>query len=398
MKRYLIAIPIVLIIAVTMIWSSCGGGQIEVSAESSETPVVPKPPVLEVFVENSGSMDGYMCNGSQLKDAVYDYVSDLNRSTDTTRLYYINSQIIPYKNTLKTYIKDLTPENFHQAGGNLSSTDLGSLIGKVLGRVNNQTVCMFVSDCILDLPSKDAQKFLTNCEITIKDDVINTLKRVPDLGVEILKLNSDFEGKYFYPTGEVEMLSGVKRPYYIWIFGNKYQIALLNKKVPLSRLAKYNLSGIVSFNGEARIPYEIKNSGMTGSVINNKNGIYEAVIRADFSGTLQPDGNVQEATNYSFHTQGIKVAGVYPISDKNSPFTHFVRISIPQDARVVEEELIFNTPKIPKWVKESNDETGANVKANLDKTTGIKYLIQGVADAYQDSEISAKMKFRIKKK
>lgn len=397
MKRLFIIIPIVFIVILLVLGSSCSNS-IEVTAEESKATDVSKPPVLEVFIENSGSMDGYMCNGSQLKDAVYDYVSDLNRSTDTTRLYYINSQIIPYKESLKSYVKDLTPANFRQAGGNLSSTDLGVVIGKVLNKVDENTVCMFVSDCILDLPSKDAQKFLTNCEISIKDDVINTLKRVPDLGVEILKLNSDFDGKYFYPNGEVEMLTGVQRPYYIWIFGNKYQLAYLNKKVPLDRLVKYNLNGISAFSDESVIPYEIKNSSLTGGVINLKNSVYEAIIRADFSATLQPDGIIQDKLNYSFHNQGIKVEGVYPVSDKKSPFTHFVRISIPKEARVVEEELIFNTPKLPKWVKDSNDETGKNVKNNLDKTTGIKYLIQGVADAYQESEISAKMKFRIKKK
>lgn len=45
-------------------------------------------------------MDGYMCDGSQLKDAVYDYISDLNRNTSSTELYYINSKIIPYILTL----------------------------------------------------------------------------------------------------------------------------------------------------------------------------------------------------------------------------------------------------------------------------------------------------------
>ena len=40
-------------------------------------------------------MDGYMCDGSQLKDAVSDYISDLNRNTSATELYYINSKVIP---------------------------------------------------------------------------------------------------------------------------------------------------------------------------------------------------------------------------------------------------------------------------------------------------------------
>ena len=36
-----------------------------------------------------------------------------------------------------------------------------------------------------------------------------------------------------------------------------------------------------------------------------------------------------------------------------------------------------------QWVRLSNDSTG-NYNNSIDKTTGIQYLIQGVADAYRD--------------
>lgn len=84
----------------------CGHSKIEVSSTSIKSAIPTNNPCVNVFIENSGSMDGYMCDGSQLKDAVYDFVSDLNRNTDTTQLYYINSQIIPSKENLTAYIKN----------------------------------------------------------------------------------------------------------------------------------------------------------------------------------------------------------------------------------------------------------------------------------------------------
>ena len=150
-----------------------------------------------------------MCDGSQLKDVVYDYISDLNRVSSKTGLYYINSMLIPYNGNLTNYIKTLNPAAFKNAGGNRSNTDLGDLIANVLNEVNDTTVCIFVSDCILDLPAKDAQKFLINCEIRIKDEVINAQKRVPDLGVEILKLSSDFNGKYAESKGKCNISENV---------------------------------------------------------------------------------------------------------------------------------------------------------------------------------------------
>lgn len=369
-----------------------------VSSSPVSTPVSSKKPVIKVFLENSGSMDGYMCDGSQLKDAIYDYVSDLNRVANSTKLYYINSQIINFNGDITSYVKNLNPKTFSQAGGNRSNSDLGKVLDTVLGTVDKNTVAVFISDCILDLPSNNAQKFLTTCEIQIKNDIIKTQKRVPNLAVEILKLSSDFDGKYFYPNGSVEELKNVKRPYYIWIFGDKNILAKLNSEVSLSMLYKYNLDGIVAFTNKGDVPFEIKNRALTGNAMKSQRGEYKATIFANMSGTLQPDEEVLDKNNYSFNSKEIKIEGISVINDKNSKYTHFFNISIPDNVVLTQESLSFNAPKLPYWVEATNDETGTNVKKNISKTTGIKYLIQGVADAYRNEEIVTMFNFNMKRK
>lgn len=386
------------VVCIIIMVTTCSSNDIVVNGSSTASTVPANNPCVKVFIENSGSMDGYMCDGSQLKDAVYDYVSDLNRNTDTTELYYINSNIIPYKGNLTSYIKDLNPETFHKAGGNTAITDLGNIIATVLNTVNDTTIAIFISDCILDLPAKNAQKFLTNCEIRIKDEIINARKRTPDLGVEILKLSSDFEGTYFYPSGESETLKEVKRPYYIWIFGNKNYLAKLNTKVPLSMLAKYDLSGIVAFANQTAIPFDIFNNALTGKTVKPSRGEYHITILADFRNTIQPDGCIQDKKNYSFNNAGITIEGIYPISNKTSNYTHFIKFKIPKGVKVTQESLKFDMPGMPSWVSESNDETGTNILKNISKTTGIKYLIQGVADAFSDEKVSAELKFSVQHK
>lgn len=376
----------------------CKHDKIEVSSTPVESAMPSKNPCLKVFIENSGSMDGYMCDGSQLKDVIYDYISDLNRVSTKAELYYINSMLIPYNGNLTNYIKALNPAAFKNAAGNRSNTDLGDLIANVLNEVNDTTVCIFVSDCILDLPAKDAQKFLINCEIRIKDEVINTQKRVPDLGVEILKLSSDFNGKYFYPNGTVEILKDVKRPYYIWIFGNKNYLSKLNAAVPFSQLAKYDLKGIVAFASQSNVPFEIFNNALTSKIVVPAHGDYHITIQADFRTTLQPDGVIQDKGNYTFNNSTIVVDGIYPISDPKSKYSHFIKFTIPKGTNVAQDCLSFNTPKMPSWVSESNDDTGINIQENLSKTTGIKYLIQGVADAYKNETVSTTFNFNVKRK
>lgn len=401
-RKSVVAIGASIAVILTSFMYSCGAGsssQLEITGKSKDAAAPQNDtPYLKVFIENSGSMDGYMCDGSQLKDAVYDYVSDLNRFTRSTDFYYINSQIIPYKGNLKSYIKDLTPASFQAAGGNRSSSDMGSLISAVLKTVNDSTVSIFISDCILDLPAKDAQKFLTSCEIEIKDEIINARKRIPNLGVEILMLSSDFEGKYYYPNGAVEALSGVKRPYYMWIFGDKNNLAKLNSNVPLSQLEKYGLSGVVAFTNISEVPYEVKNTSGTGSTVLSGNGAYHFNILADMTTTLQPSEAIQNVVNYAFNNQNIKVEKVVKITAEGSNYTHVITAKIPNSVKVAQERLSFKTPELPGWVAESNDESGTNVRGNLTKTTGIKYLIEGVADAYKGDKTCAEFNINVKRK
>ena len=209
---------IAIFICTTILVSCGGGGKITVTAPQVKSPISSQKPIVKVYIENSGSMDGYMCNGSQLKDAVYDYISDLSGVSDRIELNYINNQIIPFNGNLSNYIKTLTPESFKTAGGNRSNSDISAMIETILKQMTDSTVVVFISDCILDLPVDNSQKFLEQCRIAIKNAINEGRKRIPDLGIEILKLESDFTGKYFYPNGSDEALEGVKRPYYIWIF------------------------------------------------------------------------------------------------------------------------------------------------------------------------------------
>ena len=154
-----------------------------------------------------------MCVGSNLKDAVFDYVSDLKRLASSCSLYYINSKVIPFNGDLNTYIKNLTPQSFANAGGNRSNTDLRQIFNTIVKANGKHTVSVFVSDCILDIP-QNAINFLGNYQVSIKNTFNEALTENPNLGVEIIKLDSKFDG-FWYCGHNKELLRDVKRPYYI---------------------------------------------------------------------------------------------------------------------------------------------------------------------------------------
>lgn len=388
----------VFVLSIFLSLISCRNDKIEVSSKHINSTINNTSPTIKVFLENSGSMDGYMCDGSDLKDAMYAYLSDLKLCSKSLELNYINSKIIPFNGELDTYIKELNPSSFRNAGGNRSNTDLRQMIKNVISNTNDTSISIFISDCILDLPAKNAQDFLTNCQISIKNSVISGRDSVPNFGVVVAKLTSEFNGKYFYPNNTVENLNEVSRPYYMWIFGNGNIIANILDNAPLDDLRKYGFEDMISFVSQNNIPFDINNKTTTSKIINPTNGYYLATIRADFRTTLQPNSIIVAPSNYTFFDSSISIETIQPITANNSEYTHFITIKIPKESKTIEEVLTFNAPGISNWVYNSNDESGTNIKDNLSKTIGIKYLIEGIADAYKKDKILTSCKFNIKHK
>ena len=393
-KKLLIPIVICTIIVIAVI-STCVGGGSKIKLQWNA--VLPPEEIndsieLKVYVENSGSMDAYMCAGSNLKDAVFDYVSDLKRLTTSCSLYYINSKVIPYNGELNSYIKDLTPQSFAKAGGDRSNTDLRDIFEKIIRANGKQSVSVFVSDCILDIP-ENAMDFFGNCQVSIKNTFNEALSANPDLGVEIIKLDSKFEG-YWYCGHNRELLRDVKRPYYIWVIGDQRYLADFNKKVPVENI----IGGIKEYSAYAApqiIPFDITKS----TYVTNHSGKINVEVLINLRGSLQSGTMCKNTALYkSANPAQVTVASVNEITDASNRYSHVVTLEIENPETLRSETLTFSYPHLATWVSNSDDTTGANVKENLDRTTGLMALIKGVAEAYKNSTTYGSVSFELKNK
>ena len=393
-KKLLIPIAICTVIVIAVI-STCVGGGSKIKLQWNA--VLPPEEIndsieLKVYVENSGSMDAYMCAGSNLKDAVFDYVSDLKRLTTSCSLYYINSKVIPYNGELNSYIKDLTPQSFAKAGGDRSNTDLRDIFEKIIRANGKQTVSVFVSDCILDIP-ENAIDFFGNCQVSIKNTFNEALSANPGLGVEIIKLESKFEG-YWYCGHNRELLKDVKRPYYIWVIGDQRYLADFNKKVPVENI----IGGIKEYSAYAapqKIPFDITKS----TYVTNHSGKINVEVLINLRGSLQSGTMCKNTALYkSANPAQVTVASVNEITDASNRYSHVITLEIENPETLRSETLTFSYPHLATWVSNSDDTTGANVKENLDRTTGLMALIKGVAEAYKHSTTYGSVSFELKNK
>ena len=393
-KKLLIPIVICTIIVIVVISTCVGGGsKIKLQWDAVLPPGEINDSIeLKVYVENSGSMDAYMCAGSNLKDAVFDYVSDLKRLTTSCSLYYINSKVILYNGDLKSYIKDLTPQSFARAGGNRRNTDLRDIFDTIISANSKQTVSVFVSDCILDIP-ENATDFFGNCQVSIKNTFNEALSSNPDLGVEIIKLESKFDG-YWYCGHNSTYLTDVKRPYYIWVIGDQRYLAEFNKKTPVENI----IGGIKEYSAYAA-PHKIAFDMNRRTYVTNHSGKINVEVLVNLRGSLQSSDLYKNTAQYkSANPSQVSVVSVSEITDALSPYSHVITLEIDNPETLKLETLTFSYPYLATWVSESDDTTGANVKDNLDKTTGLMALIKGVAEAYKNSTTYGSVSFELKNK
>ncbi len=332
-----------------------------------------------------------------LKDAVFSYIIDLMPLSDTIELNYINSRIIPFNGTTKQYIKALSSSSFKEFGGDRSNSDISNMLDSVLKQTSDSTICIFVSDCILDLPGTDASKFFNNCKISMKESVANAKNRVHNLGIEILKMESDFNGNYYYQNGCVEKISGLTRPYYIWIIGSSRTLASINEKVSISSLRKYGLKELVSFVCRFNPSFTILNVAGVSKIITPRNGDYFVAVKTNLGESLQPEEVLLNKDNYSFVNPNLSIKSIQRVAANDTKYTHCITFRVPESINNMEDNIVLSVSNLPEWIRTTNDSTGRNIKANHLKTTGIQYLIEGVNEAFKKQAV-ASLKFGIKRK
>ena len=198
--------------------SSVSAGISSINKESTS-----EHPVINVYLENSGSMNGYVDNGKTMfQQDVYNYLSDVNISQipSEMNLFFINSQIIPRDNVLSDFINKLNPSSFRTAGGRTGTTDMSDIFKMILEKTANDTVSIFISDCIFspgNVTSPEA--YLTNQQIGIKESVAKYVSVHPSFGIMVYQLYSNFDGKYYDYRNTSHRYKG-ERPYYIWVMCN----------------------------------------------------------------------------------------------------------------------------------------------------------------------------------
>lgn len=386
---YLLAIIVALMLT--------GCGKAKISWPKSDAKDLDEVQV-NLYVENSGSMDGFMHDGFAFKDAVFGYITSINRFVKNTNFFYINSKIIPNSTPLENLSQSFDADAFRAAGGDRSSTNLASMLKMVLDKTDGKTVSVFVSDCILDLPKGAAKNYFINNQISLEAIVSKKLKKQKDLSFVVYRLTSYFAG-YFYNSEGTHKIEGT-RPYYIMLMGSGKVLGQLVRRVPIDSIPNSHVTSSVAYS-DVHVPVmTITNS--TGRMF-KKNSCtllqekgsdnYRIKILCDMSSAFLDGKFLLDKNNYKSSDRQFNVEYVESMKDPDSKYTHIITVSTPYTVQPTEERLTLQKSAKPEWIDQANDDTGTFIGR---KTTGIKYVLDGIDKAYTNSD-AVEIKFAIKR-
>lgn len=390
-KKY-IPLLIVLIVGVIIVPFLVGGddGKYVVSYDEIAPVKSYRPSKVKLYIENSGSMDGYMFPGSELKDAVYSYVSGLSTHSDTTELYFVNTDVYQVNAPLNNVIYTMSPATFHSSPGNKANTDIADIFGKVLSQIEANSVSILVTDAILDLPAGSTAFFRTK-QTQIKSIFENYLKTNPDFAIEIFRMSSKYNGKYYYTGGSVP-LTDQQRPYYMFVLGSKQVLSASNGIISKSQI-QHGVENYYAYSSYTQVPFVVLNKKKKG-----QNGQFDVrlqqksvpvIVKADLQYTLHDEEYLKNPMCYSvaFGDDSIKIKSIKELS-KEPEYTHALTITLPENATEGNVNVYFCPPLYPLWLEDANDDLSDASVASSMKTTGIKYIVEGISDAFASTCIN----------
>lgn len=409
--HYLLLFPILV---------GCGGRLqpvVSVSTSQNQRTETFSAPTIKVYIENSGSMDGYVKGATDFENAVYSYLSDIQLADlgekdsashkNRLELNYINCKVLEYKSDIEEFIKKLEPATFRQRGGNRGTSDMADIIDKILEREGINDVSIFVSDCIFSPGKKyriqdNADEYLVSQQIGIKNHIVEKLIENPDFAIVVMQLKSEFDG-YYYNKFDERTYIKADRPFYVWLLGNRLVLKQMMDVVDVDQIKGSGVQNMYMLSRmDGDLDYGIMlqqcighlspdksspQTTVTDVKVDKKGGKsnFQIAVGVDFSNCLLEDSYLMNVDNYSISNKAYNLE-IVRNNNQNSSYTHILKLKLNQPIISKGSIKVTLLNRVPSWIEKYTDFEGLDIYAEnaMEKTYGLKYLMDGLYDAYSN--------------
>jgi hypothetical protein len=381
-------------------------------------------PQIKFFIENSGSMDGFIRNTTEFEAALSDLLVQLQYHYDkkNMKVNFINTKVYPSEmDEVQNFVEALEPEKAPYKVGDRTVSKLNEIFKMILDSTYQNNISILVSDCIYSLDKKNDTEGALEFEKSLTKGAFLEKSKQFEFATIVLKMKSKFTGNYWNKDNVSTYLNGTLRPYYFWIVGSNEHINEISQKINIKSLKGFQNSYFLSNNTKEKQPYYtvLKETNKVGSFKQTDRGKRDVKSINDIQfdgGTLQfaiaiDLGNIPVDLTYLTNPQNYVVPDGFNIRsiekiDRNklsqrdfvtvvkTTATHFITVSTMNKFTIQDLKLELSN-KIPAWVEQSNSLDDRNIKDELDKTFGLAYLVQGVSEAYTTQKPEQTSYFKI---
>lgn len=354
---------------------------------------------VNLYVENSGSMDGYVNGNTEFKTDLFNIVKLLGEK-ESVRKFFINADTI-----IQTNLNDYEFSNgmsiglFQKWGGNRESSNIAELIEKIIQKTDTIGVSVFVSDCVFDPQNNpDIEKRLGQQKTTLQTALKRKIVNVPEFGIVVYRLQSSFTGIYYNKVKPHTYLNNILRPYYVWVFGEANRLQKVRELLEKDIESRANKKIITVMGSIKNLPYycsSAKCNQARGKHIDEPKVVNERfsfIVKVDYSTLPLDDNYLMDVSNYDLpKNSDYMVELVRKCKKGGSKYTHEIKITkkkgnIKNNTLL---EIVLKQPRMPKWVVKDNDVKGTDfMNGNIYKiyrTFGLKSYVDGVYDAYENN-------------
>ncbi len=308
----------------------CPDTAIGIKVDSLGCPIVEKQlGNIHIYIETSASMGGYFQNDAEFKTIISDLTTKIDNTIKPIDIWFTADSTTKYSSTVGQFSSDIATTKI----ANQKSSQLHKIIANITSKAGPNDITIFVSDCILSFPDEEIKKNReinrTEAPNALKNNIYETFSNLKkkDLATTIYAFRSKFYGTYYdYKNGK-HSISGDRRPFYIWVIGNKELLPKFNEQ----------LDEISTFN-----PEKILNFGLTGKLISS----YEIISQIERVGSWMKDENGLK----DIEIEGTTVQFCAALNLKDLPMYVTKKEYLQTNLKVIE-----NGCKVKTEVKEKND-------------------------------------------
>lgn len=395
-------------------------------------------PKVNIYIENSGSMDGFVNGITNFKDAIGKVLAKLKYYYDeeNVEIFFIrNDRAVSGNQTEKINVVKACESNISDfataidikwrddMGKRGQNTNLNNIFKEILDRTDENTISILFSDCIYSIGKGGAENLLNHEKGTTYDAFLSYAKKNKGcLATSIIKMKSTFDGKYYPYTGDGDAFKYKgELPYYICVLANQNLLTDFNRNIKLGKgdLKGYDNKYIISKGASDNLYYSVlmatDNKGrfkqqrqyasseyvhgiqVIDTKPNKRTGdSFTFAIAADMKGIDAEEDYILNPKNYELTDNCFSVVEVKKLEkneinqsdwlriSKRNP-THIVIIEV-NDMQWTNLELSIALKKqVPQWIEQSSilDDTKADYLQD-GKSFGLKYWIYGIAEAYEE--------------